>query len=88
VDHSLLTEEAERNLHDAVRSIQDRVAALVKAGDVLGALLTIAEIRPLVDQFFDAVLVMHQDEKIKTNRLNLVSEVTGLFAAIADFRRV
>ncbi len=88
VDEALLAEEAERALHQAVRSVHDRVGALVKAGDVLGALMTIAEIRPLVDQFFDAVLVMHKDDKIKTNRLNLISEVTGLFAAIADFRRV
>jgi len=88
VDDALLAEEAERGLHAAVRSIQDRVAALVKAGDVLGALMTIAEIRPLVDRFFDEVLVMHKDEKIKTNRLNLVSEVIGLFAGIADFRLV
>jgi glycyl-tRNA synthetase beta chain len=71
-----------------VQSIKDQVEKLVKAGDVLGALVTIAGIRPQVDRFFDEVLVMHKDEEIRTNRLNLVSAVTGLFSAIADFRRV
>jgi glycyl-tRNA synthetase beta chain len=88
VKEARLEEEAEKQLYQAVQSIKDQVEKLVKAGDVLGALVTIAGIRPQVDRFFDEVLVMHKDEEIRTNRLNLVSAVTGLFSAIADFRRV
>lgn len=88
VDGELLSEEAEIELYKAVSSIKDQVEQLVKAGDILGALVTVAEIRPVVDRFFDDVLVMHKKDKIRANRLNLVSSVTALFAAIADFRRV
>lgn len=88
VDEELLTEDAEKALHDAVVSIKDQVEKLVAAGDVLSALVTISAIRPQVDQFFDDVLVMHKKDDIRTNRLNLVASVTALFAPIADFRRV
>jgi len=88
VDTELLSEAAELKLYYAVQSIKDQVGKLVELGDVLGALVVISGIRPDVDQFFDDVLVMHKDKNIRTNRLNLVSAVTALFSAIADFRRV
>ncbi|MDP8222189.1 MAG: glycine--tRNA ligase subunit beta [Candidatus Lernaella stagnicola] len=88
VDEALLEEDAEKALFAAVQSIADQVQTLVAVGDVLGALMTISEIRPQVDVFFDDVLVMHKKEDIKTNRLNLVASVTALFSAIADFRRI
>ena len=88
VDPKLLQEEAEIELHAAVLKIKDQVKKLVLSGDVLGALLVIAGIRPSVDRFFTEVLVMHEDDKIRTNRLNLVSACTQLFAAIADFRKL
>jgi len=88
VKAELLQEDAEKALQTAVLNVKDQVDKLVKAGDVLGALLTISEIRPQVDKFFDDVLVMHKDHEIRLNRLNLVSAVTALFEAIADFRQV
>jgi len=75
-------------VHQAVESVRDRVEKLVGAGDVLGALLTVAEIRPTVARFFDDVLVMHKKETVRVNRLNLVSSVVRLFAGIADFKRL
>jgi len=88
VDPALFEEDAEKALHQAVESVRDRVEKLVGAGDVLGALLTVAEIRPTVDRFFDDVLVMHKKETVRVNRLNLVSSVVRLFAGIADFKRL
>jgi len=84
----LLTLDAEKELHAAVVAVKDQVDKLVKAGDLLGALATIATIRPQVDKFFDDVLVMDKHADVKANRLNLVSSVTALFAPIADFRRI
>lgn len=84
----LFEEEAEKALDQAVEAVRGRVEKLAGAGDVLSALLTIAEIRPTVDRFFDEVLVMHKKDSIRINRLNLVSSVVQLFAGIADFKRI
>jgi glycyl-tRNA synthetase beta chain len=80
VDPALFEEDAEKALHQAVESVRDRVEKLVGAGDVLGALLTVAEIRPTVDRFFDDVWSCTK-ETVRVNRLNLVSSVVRLFAA-------
>ena len=53
--------------------------------DALHALLELAE---PIDAFFDRVMVMADDEKLKVNRLNLLGTITGLFLSIADFSRL
>jgi glycyl-tRNA synthetase beta chain len=88
VEPKLFEADAEKELCSAVLAIKGQVEKSVKGGDVMTALMAIAGIRPTVDRFFDAVLVMHNDEAIRANRLNLVASVTSLFAGIADFRKV
>jgi glycyl-tRNA synthetase beta chain len=52
------------------------------------ALRTIASLRAPVDTFFDEVMVMAEDEKVKKNRLALLTAVARLFGGIADFSRI
>ncbi|MCZ7585500.1 MAG: glycine--tRNA ligase subunit beta [Deltaproteobacteria bacterium] len=85
---NLLSENTETALYGAQNRIRDEVDALVRDGDYRSALDRIAAIRPDVDAFFDQTLVMHDDPKIRENRLNLLAQTAGLFSGIADFRRV
>jgi glycyl-tRNA synthetase beta subunit len=39
-------------------------------------------------RFFDKVLVMHPDEKIRNNRLALVKGMSDLYSKIADFSKI
>jgi glycyl-tRNA synthetase beta chain len=41
-----------------------------------------------VDAFFDQVMVMDDDRKLRANRLALLAQLQGLFAGIADFSRL
>jgi len=43
---------------------------------------------PSINAFFDKVLVMAEDEKIKQNRLALVGQIAGLSEGIADFSKL
>lgn len=43
---------------------------------------------PVVESFFDDVLVMHEDEKVKNNRLALVKLADTKYKALADFSKV
>jgi glycyl-tRNA synthetase beta chain len=94
VDEALLgstqTEEgrAEWNLYQAYQGIRDRYSELMGAyrfGEVLQLLL---ELATPVDVFFDKVMVMVDDEKVKQNRINLLGRVADLFLQIADFSKV
>ena len=48
----------------------------------------VTALRPAVDRFFDEVLVMAEDEKIRRNRLALLGRVGALFAPVADFSKI
>jgi glycyl-tRNA synthetase beta chain len=48
----------------------------------------LAALRPHVDSFFDNVMVMDKDEKVRFNRLSLLAEISALFHKIADFSKI
>jgi glycyl-tRNA synthetase beta chain len=88
VDEDLFEAECEKLLLQAVKTARRTVDGQVAAGDYAAALQTVAGLRAPVDAFFDGVMVMAEDEQIKTNRLALLTRVAGLFADIADFTRI
>jgi glycyl-tRNA synthetase beta chain len=81
----LFVEDAEKRLFAAFTDVKARVTPLVGKGDYVQALEILAELKPPIDTFFDAVMVMVQDEKIRNNRLGLLRTGAGLFGEIADF---
>ena len=48
----------------------------------------IAKLRPAVDNFFDGVMVMAEDEQIRKNRLTLLAGLLSGFSTIADFSEI
>ena len=85
VDPELLWEHAERELHAAAQRIGAEATRRKKAGKYREALEVIAELRPSVDQFFDNVLVMVEDARVRKNRLALLGNLLREFSTIADF---
>ena len=53
-----------------------------------GPLDDVAELRPLVDRFFDTVMVNAPDPKIRENRLSMLSDMLRKFSSIADFSEI
>jgi glycyl-tRNA synthetase beta chain len=92
VDNEVRTDlfeaDCERILADAIDSARQAVSVQVAQGDYSAALQTIARLREPVDAFFDGVMVMAEDDRIKANRLALLTQVAALFADIADFTRI
>jgi len=41
-----------------------------------------------IDEFFDEVMVMVEDEAVRNNRLALLDEIGKLFLRIADFSKL
>lgn len=81
----LFKEVAERNLYHAAEAARSQVAERKRAGQYREALEAIAELRPVVDRFFDEVLVMAEDEAVRKNRLGLLAMLRKEFSTIADF---
>lgn len=84
VDTSLLVEPAEKALFDAVSARREQVTPLFAAGDYQRALDVLAELRSPVDDFFDGVMVMAEDDATRNNRLALLASLRALFLEVAD----
>ena len=88
VDPSLFIDEAERKLDTESARAVDDVEKMRLAGNRIGALLRISELHPFIDTFFEAVMVMDPDAKIRENRLALLARVLSGFSLIADFSEI
>ena len=88
VDAEALQAPAERQLFDAMRERRDGVSAATARKDYASALALLAQLRPAVDAFFDQVMVMDEDPKLRANRLALLAQMRELFAGVADLSRL
>ncbi len=88
VNPHLFQKEEEKNLYEALIQLEGKVKELVAQENYLEALKTIATLKERVDAFFDGVLVMDKEERIKTNRLSLLSRIAHLFTGLADLSKV
>ncbi len=85
LDIRLLSEEAEKGLYEAFIRVVEPADLLIAKGDYGAALEKTAELKQPIDSFFDNVMVMVEDEKLKRNRLALLSQIAGFLKCIADF---
>lgn len=84
IDNALLQDSAEKALAEQVAAQADAVLPLFEAGDYAAALSSLASLRAAVDNFFDEVMVMADDEAVRNNRLALLSRLRNLFLRVAD----
>jgi glycyl-tRNA synthetase beta chain len=80
--------KAEKQLYAQLVKLEARVEPLFGKGKYLQGLNELAKLRPVVDQFFDEVMVMVDDESIRDNRLALLAQMSGCFRRVADFSRI
>ena len=88
VDSALLKESAERALAEQVPQTAKRVESLRVDRNYEAALLEIAKLRPAIDYFFDKVMVMVEDARLRANRLALLQTLLKEFSTIADFSEI
>jgi glycyl-tRNA synthetase beta chain len=82
-DAELFKEAAEKNLAENVALVQESFSS----GN-LGyeeKFLQLAQLQTHVDQYFDEVMVMADDEALKNNRLAALAELQAIFLEVADF---
>ncbi|MGV1099938.1 glycine--tRNA ligase subunit beta [Thiovibrio sp. JS02] len=88
VREALFLEAAERELYSAYQSVKGEVSPLLAEGQYERAMTVILRMKEPVDSFFDKVMVMVEDEKVRQNRLNLLTAIARLFLGIGDFSKM
>ncbi len=88
VDASLFVEDAEKELFATLVSVRDQVGPLIAERSYSDALATMLTMKEPVDRFFDDVMVMAEDKRIRTNRLNLLTTLGELVKQVGDISRM
>lgn len=88
VQASLLVEPSEKSLYDVMTGTRPDVEAMFARGDYTGTLTALARIRNDVDAFFDSVMVMAEDQRLRNNRIALLAELHGMMNRVADISRL
>jgi glycyl-tRNA synthetase beta chain len=88
VPRNELTEPAEVALHTAIRSTSNAANAQFERGDYTGYLKSFAVLKAPVDAFFDTVMVMVEDEKVRHGRLALLSDLRASMNRVADLSKL
>ena len=88
IDTSLFKEDAESNLHQALEKMSNDVEELFAKHEYEHALNKLANLRKPVDDFFDDVMVLDNNETLKANRIALLAKIDSLFMQVADLSRL
>ncbi len=88
VDENLFQDKCETALCEAYKKVNKKVLYDLDKGLFDQALYDIASLRNVVDDFFDGVLIMTEDKKIRENRLALLINIADMFGMFADFSKI
>lgn len=88
VDEALLVDASERELFRELKKAEASVSPLIAAGDFQAALEEAAKLTPYIDAFFDSVMVLDKDEKLRSNRIALLGRIVALTADIGDISQI
>jgi glycyl-tRNA synthetase beta chain len=88
VRHDLLENSEEKAFVEKTFEVSREVRELIKEREYKHALEAIASMRPQVDAYFDAVMVMAPEAEIRTNRLALLAMLVFDFSRIAEFSEI
>ncbi|TMV12957.1 glycine--tRNA ligase subunit beta [Arenibacterium halophilum] len=87
-DRKLARDPAEVALFDALDAAEARIAPALKAQDFAEAMAAMAALRGPVDGFFDAVMINDENDIVRRNRLNLLSQIRQTCTRVADLTKI
>jgi glycyl-tRNA synthetase beta chain len=88
VDPALFALDAERELAAVVEQAREPLAHELARLELESALKIAAGLRPAVDRYFEDVLVMDKDERVRANRLAQLAAVANLVRQLGEFSRL
>lgn len=88
LNRSLLVAPEEEELYIKMEEVRASLKDYIKNREFFRALNYLDNLTPFINNFFDRVLVMDKDEKIKRNRLALLQELSDLLKSVADISRL
>ncbi len=87
-DAALMTQPEEKTLASTFGSLEPQVEKAFKNLDYTGALKALASLKAPVDAFFDKVMVMDKDPRVRANRIGFLGTLHGTMNRVADLSKL
>ena len=87
-DKKFIEDPAEAALFDALAANEGAISSAIEAEDFAAAMGGMAALRAPVDAFFEAVQVNSDNQVVRRNRLNLLSQIRKVCGQVADLSRI
>ena len=87
-DPALMVLPEEKSLASTFDRLQPDVERAFSALDYTGALKSLASLKAPVDAFFDKVMVMDKDPRVRANRIGFLGRLHGTMNRIADLSKL
>lgn len=88
VDPARLEDASEKELYGHLSGVQEKAKSYLEQQDYRSLLAAIATLQEPVDTFFNSVMVMVEDEKVRENRLALLANLATLVKQVADLGKI
>jgi len=88
VDPSRLEDPSEKELYIYLSRVREKAVAYLATRDYSSLLSAIATLQEPVDRFFNTVMVMVDDERVRENRLALLQSLASLVKQVADLSKI
>lgn len=87
-DLSLFKEESEFKLYESYKKAKNQIESALSQNNIQIIPSVLISLRPELNNYFDKVLVMDKDEKIKRNRLGFLNSLKLVFENVLDFTKI
>lgn len=84
----VLVDDSEKHLYQQIKAVGPRIEQAVEQHNYTLAIQQLAELRPAVDAFFEAVMVMVDDETLKAARMGMLKQIAASCHLIAQFNKL
>ena len=85
INQTLFAEEAEQTLFNVYQKTKSETETFISNKEYNKVFDKVLEIKPAIDNFFEKVMVMSENEEVKKNRITLLNSVQNIFSNFIDF---
>ncbi len=88
IDENKFREKSEAELFVAINNLEENLRTSLEKKNYTTAFGLLVGLSKHLDKFFEKVMVMAEEEDIKTNRLSLLSKIINLYLPLADISEI
>jgi len=85
IREDLFVLDVEKTVFDVVKRLKMEVECHILKEEYSDVFYKVLKIKPLIDNFFEKVMIMTEDETIKSNRVSLINYIKDIFTEFIDF---